>query len=88
MIGRLMVPGTIAALVAISLAHEKRGTSPDAPPFEWPQAPEHDEPDELPPPPEEVNPDARDFRLELQSDGTLVDLDEKSRFASLDDFLG
>jgi hypothetical protein len=88
MIGRLLVPvaGTIAALIAIALAREPRGPIPDP---TLPRGREHVEPEEeSPPAPEPRNPDAQTFRLELQSDGALLDLEEKSRFASLDDFLG
>jgi hypothetical protein len=90
MIRRLMIPvaGTIAALVAIVLAHEPRGapSAPEIPPFDFPDVPEHAGPDEegeeeppLPPP------EPQEFQLELGADGALLDLERGDSFASLEE---
>jgi len=89
MIRRLMIPvaGTIAALVAILLAHEPRGTAPapQIPPFDFPDAPEHSGPadeEEAPRPPP---PEPQEFQLELGADGALLDLESGDSFASPDE---
>jgi hypothetical protein len=90
MIRRLMIPvaGTIAALVAIVLAHEPRGapSAPEFPPFDFPDPPEHAGPvEEEEPPPAEPPPDPQEFQLELGSDGALLDLERGDSFASPDE---
>ena len=78
MIRRLMIPiaGTIAALVVVLWAHEPRGSAPELPPFDMPDAPEHAGPED------EEAPEPRTFRIELQADGRLLDLEDKDVFAS------
>ncbi len=78
MIRRLMIPvaGTVAALVVVLWAHAPRGPAPKPPPFEIPDAPEPEEPVH------EEPPQTRTFKLELQADGTLLDLEEQDVFKS------
>jgi hypothetical protein len=78
MIRRLMIPvaGTIAALVVVLWAHEPRGPAPELAPFDMPDAPEHAEPKG------EEAPEPQTFKLELQKDGSLLDLDEQDVFKS------
>jgi hypothetical protein len=75
------VAGTVAAVVAIVLAHEPRGDEGARPmdplPFEFPPEPmEPPEEPEPPPPPSELH-------LRLEADGSLVDTETSERFASL-----
>ncbi len=88
MIRLLMIPvgGTIAALVAIVLAHEPRGdVPPRPPPFEFPTQPlEPPEPHE--PPAEAPTPEPREYQVELAADGTfLVLTGEEAAFASIEE---
>jgi hypothetical protein len=76
-----MVPvaGTIAALIVIALAHERRGGPPRIPPFDLQDALDHAAP---PAEDEEPRPLARTLRLEVQADGTFVDHDGEEAFAT------
>jgi len=78
MIRRLLIPvaGTIAALVVVLWAHEPRGPAPEPPPFKIPDAPEPAEPEG------EEPPEPQTFRIELQKDGSLLDLEEQDVFKS------
>jgi hypothetical protein len=103
----LLIPvvGTILALVAITLAREPRGPQKDEEqtPMDMGEAPEHAPPPdeqegEEPAPPEEGEaepepaPEPQEIQLELESDGSLVELGvlppmEPHRFASIDDLV-
>ena len=96
MIGRLMIPvaGTVAALIAIAFAREPRGNpAPETPPFQWPtKMQDHSEPlptETLPPAEEEAPPKAtpqpQEFLLELGADGTILDVDGKRTFKSIEE---
>lgn len=85
MIRLLMIPvaGTIAALVAIVLAHEPRGDAlpPQPPPFDFPDVPEPAPPREDRPAPSEP----QEFQLELGADGTFLDVEHGDGFASVEE---
>ena len=90
MIGRLMVPvaGTIAALIAIALAREPRPPKTDAEPFDvrdFIGNGTHEE--EEAQTEEEVPLEGNSYRLEVQADGKLKDLDAQVTFASPLEFM-
>ena len=94
MIKLLAIPvaGTIAALVAILLAHpEREGASPrrefEPPPFHLPEeepelpVPPEDEEEAAPPVRPPPAPEPREFHLQLEADGALLDLESREVYA-------
>jgi len=95
----LLIPiaGTIAALIAITLARQPRGEAaePELPAYDYGNAPEHAAPPEdeteptLPPEGDEEPapapaPEPREFQLRLEADGTVVDSENGTKYASID----
>jgi hypothetical protein len=83
----LPLAGTIAALVMIAYARQERQpgeeeTPPELPPFDFPDVPEHGD-DEEEPEPGRTEP--REFQLQLEADGSILDLEAGLRFASIDE---
>ncbi len=90
MIRLALIPigGTIAALVAILLAHQPRGEAPEPPLSPPTRAPESSPPpEEGDEPPHEDAPPAEpmEFQLELGADGTFLELEHGDSFASLEE---
>ncbi len=81
------VAGTVAALVAILLAHGERGPS-EPPPPSFPDSGDFDLPPDTPPlPPTPKAPEAREWQLILQPDGSFLTAAGDESFANAEEIL-